>query len=160
MTKRMVSLFALACMTFIIIGPFAAWTVYKLAQPPGTFSNQVIHPGETFSQTKAGKTLAVWGTPASLDVQDVQCKIGDRAIKLKKERTAIDIKGNEAILLFDGNYTLFDRISCEGDGLEKIHLSNRFPMDKAQKIMIVLLVATPLAGGLGIILFRRTRLSK
>lgn len=157
MTRKAVSLFAIACMTFIITGPFAAWIVYKLAQPPGTFSNQVIHPGETFSQTKAGKTLAVWGAPASLEIQEVQCRVDDRPIKLKKERTTTDNKGNEVILLFDGNYTVFDRVSCEGGGLEEIHLSNRFPIDRARKIMIGSLVATPLVGGLGIVLFKRTR---
>lgn len=157
MTKKTVSLFALACMTFIITGPFAAWTAYKLAQPPGTFSDQVINPGETFSQTRASKTLAVWGTPASLDIQEVECKLEDESIKLEKDRITTEIKGTEAVLLFDGNYTVFDRISCQGGGLEQIHLSNRFPMDKARKIIIASLVATPLLGGFGIFLFRRVK---
>ncbi|RWR12622.1 hypothetical protein QNH23_16385 [Siminovitchia fortis] len=159
MIKKTATLFSLACITFFITGPFASWMIYKKAQSPGTFSNQVIKPGETFSQMKAGKTLEVWGAPASLDIQGVQCKSGDELIELEKERTAIDIKGKEAVLLFDGDYTVFDRISCEGGGLEEIYLSNRFPMDKARKIIISLLVTTPLVGGFGIFLFRRTRSS-
>lgn len=160
MLKKTVTLFSLACITFIITGPFTAWMIYKQAQPPGTFSNQVIKPGKTFSQTKAAKTLAVWGTPASLDIEGVQCKLNDQLITLEKELMTVDIEGNEAVLLFAGDYTGFDRISCEGGGLEQIHLSNRYPMDKAQKMIIVSLVATPLVGGFGIFLFRRTRLSK
>lgn len=155
MTKKTVSLFAISCMLFIIVGPFAALTTYLLAQSPGTFSDQAIKPGETFSQNKAARTLEVWGTPASLDLQGVQCKLGDKSIKLENEWTAVDIKGTEAILLFQGNYTVFDRISCAGGGLEQIHLSDRFPMDKARIIIILSLVATPIAGGFGIFLFRR-----
>lgn len=159
MTKKTVSLFALACMTFIVVGPFGAWMVYKQAQPPGWFSNEVINPGDTFSPTSASRTVAVWGTPATLDIQEVQCTLEDEPIKLDKERTTTDIKGAEAVLLFtnDGNYTVFDRISCEGGGLAQIHMSNRFPMDKARKIIIALLVATPIVGGFGVVLFRRTR---
>ncbi|MCJ7843544.1 hypothetical protein MUB24_22245 [Lederbergia sp. NSJ-179] len=160
MTRKVALLLAIACMTFIIIGPFAAWMTYKLAQPPGTFTNQVISPGETFFQTKAAKTLAVWGTPANLDIQAVQCKLDDELVMLEKERTITDIKGAKAVLLFDGDYTVFDRISCEGGGLEQIHLSNRFPMDKARKIIITSLVATPLLVGFGIFLFRRIRLAR
>lgn len=160
MTKKTVSLFALSCMLFIIVGPFGAWMVYKQAQPPGQFSNQVINPGETFSSTRPSKTVAVWGTPANLDIQGVQCKLEDEPIKLEKERTTTDIKGTETVLLFDGDYTVFDRISCEGGGLEQIHMSTRFPMDKARTFMTALLVATPIVGGFGIVLFRRTRLSR
>ena len=158
MTQKTISLFALSCMLFIIIGPLAALTAYLLAQSPGTFANQAIEPGETFSQKKAARTLEVWGTPASLDIQGVQCVSGDQPIKLENERTTVNMKGTEAVLLFHGNYSVFDRISCTGGGLEQIHLSDRYPMDKARTIIISSLVATPIVGGFGIFLFRRIRL--
>lgn len=159
MTKKTVSLFALACVAFIITGPIAAWTAYKLAQPPGTFSNQVINPGEAFSPTRSSRTVEVWGTPADLDIQGVQCQLKDESIKLDTERNTTDIKGTKAVLLFvnDGDYTVFDRISCEGGGLEQIYMSTRLSMDKARIIIIASLVAAPLAGGFGIVLFRRIR---
>lgn len=160
MTKKTISLFAVSCMLVIIVGPLAALTAYQLAQSPGTFANRAIEPGEIFSQNKAAKTLEVWGTPASLDRQGVQCVSGDQPIELENARTTVDIKGTEAVLLFQGNYTVFDRISCAGGGLEQIHLSNKFPMDRARTIIIAALVATPIVGGYGIFLFRRVRLSR
>lgn len=157
MTRKTISLFALACLTVIITGPFGAFMAYQKAQPPGTFIHKVIEPGDSFSPTSASRTVAVWAIPSDVQVDAVNCTLDGEQIQLDQERSVTDINGTEAVLLFTnrGDYSVFDRVVCTGGGIEEIRMSARLSESNSRIMMGMSLGAIPIMAAFGYFLFKR-----
>lgn len=151
---RVVSLFAIACLAFLVVGPFAAWVAHERASLPGNVHQERYRPGEEFRVTEAGSSAAIWALPGDVDRGAVRCTSNGEALELAPENTT-EIDGTTAVLLLDKEFLSLERLSCSGGGIDQLAVSTRLAESSARTLTVGALVATPILFVLGIVLRRR-----
>ncbi|MFD1413945.1 hypothetical protein [Oceanobacillus jeddahense] len=52
---------------------------------------------------------------------------------------------------------IFDRVQCQGGGLETIYMTSHFSDHTKNRFIIIISIATPILAGIGFILYRRNK---
>lgn len=151
---RTVSLFAIACLAALVVGPFAAWMAHEQGAMPGTFSAERHSAGEEFRVSEPGRNVAIWALPAEVDRASVRCTSNGELLGLAEERTT-QVDGESAVLLLDDEFLSLERLSCSGGGVQELALSSRMAESTSRTITIGALVATPALFVVGLVLRRR-----
>lgn len=151
---RTVSLFAIACLAALVVGPFAAWMAHEQGAMPGSFSAERHAAGEEFRVSEPGRNVGVWALPADVDRASVRCTSNGESLELAESRTT-QLDGESAALLLDDEFLSLERLSCSGGGLQEIAISSRLAESTARTMMIGALVATPVLFVVGLVLRRR-----
>jgi len=159
--KKVTSLLAISCMLCIIVGPLGIWIVYQKAAFPGELTASELQINESFSPADNRKTTEIWAYPATTDVNEVRCiteKDREEVSLVSKNREATFLD-TEVTHLFtnDSEYSHFDRIQCQGGGLESIYISSHFSDQTAHRFILAISIAAPILAGSGFILYLRNR---
>ncbi|WP_339177388.1 hypothetical protein [Oceanobacillus sp. FSL W7-1293] len=159
--KKVTSLLAISCMLCIIVGPLGIWKVYQKAAFPGDLTANELEINEPFSPADNRKTTEIWAYPATTNTNEVRCMTEkDREkVSLDSKNTEVTFSDTEVTHLFtnDGEYSHFDRIQCQGEGIESIYISSHFSDQTALRFILALSIATPVLAGTGFILYRRNQ---
>lgn len=160
-TKKVVALFAISCMLCITVGPMAIWVVYQKAAFPGELTSSEIATSENFSPADHRKDAEIWAYPVTTNLNEVHCvtEKDGQEIPLNSKNTEVAFSDTKVTHLFtnDGEYSHFDRIQCQGGGLESIFISSHFSGQTAYRLIIAVSIATPVLVGTGFILYRRNQ---
>ncbi|GGP13747.1 hypothetical protein [Oceanobacillus neutriphilus] len=159
--KKVISLFAISCMLFIIVGPLAIWVIYQKATFPGELTSSEIATNETFSPADHRKATEIWAYPVTTNLNEVRCvtEKDSEEVPLNSKSTEAAFSDTKVTHLFtnDGDYSHFDRIQCQDGGLESIFISSHFSDQTAHRLIIAISIATPVLVGTGFILYRRNQ---
>ncbi|RLV54656.1 hypothetical protein D9V41_15155 [Aeromicrobium phragmitis] len=151
---RTVSLFAIACLSALVVGPFAAWMAHERGSMPGSFAAERYRAGEEFRVSEPGRSVAVWALPADTDRSAVRCTSNDEPRELAETRTT-QIDGESAVLLLDDEFLSLEKLVCTGGGLSTIAVSSRLAESTSRTMTIGALVAAPVLVVVGLALRRR-----
>lgn len=147
------SLFAFACLLFVLVGPAGAFLSLQRSALPGAFADEAFSPGQEVDAFGLGPRLAVWGSPAELDRSGVTCTDDGTPVDPPDPATAT-VDGTQVVLLADVRNSALSGIECSGGGLESVRVSGRTDPDAARTMALVCGAATIVLPGIGLALRR------
>lgn len=155
--NKTVSMFAIACMCAIVVGPMAIiFGVAQLNEFPGRFSRDAYAAGEELRVSEPGRMVSIWGFGEELDRDAVSCTDHGEAEALTDEAAHTTVGNRSFTLLLDDDYTVLNELSCAGGGLEELRVSTRTPESRAIAFIVGGSVATVVLVPVGFVLWRVT----